>query len=162
MRTKAYLSAIVLIIAILCGCGSNAAKEQVDFYYCTTKPDYSSTAGIIRSESHNLHVDPSNYRALLSQYLKGPTSSELKSPFPTGCEIMDITLDQSTARITMNSSFAALSGVELTLACACISLTARSITGYATVEIRAADTLLDNRESIIIDTNNILLTDAPA
>ena len=162
MRYRAIILAVLLIAAILCSCGTKESKDQILFYYCSAKPDYSSGAELIKSETHTAYVDPTNYKAILAQYLQGPRDPDLTSPFPGGCEIVDITLDQATARITMSKSFSTLTGVELTLACACLSLTTRAITGYATVEISAVDALLDNKEAITIDANNILLTDQPA
>ena len=162
MRHSAFILAILLLAAMLCSCSAVDTQNQVSFYYCVAEQDYSSTAGAIKAEVQSAKVDPADYDTLLSQYMNGPKSSHLVSPYPDGCTIAEFSLDQSTAHIIMDKSFASLSGVELTLACACLSLTVQNITGYANVEIRAEDCLLDNKESITVDANKILLTDSPS
>lgn len=161
MRHNALILAILLLVAILCSCSNAADTSQVSLFYCISEPDFSSVNDLIKPEVRHLQIEPTNYSAFLTQYLQGPKDSDLANPFPDGSKIIRLQLDQSTAHVTVNKEFASISGVDLTLACVCLSLTVRDITGYATVQIHAEDALMDNKESIVIDTNSILLTDAP-
>ena len=61
--------------------------------------------------------------------------------------------------LTLSRGFATYSGLELTIACACITKTAISLTGVDIVRIRADQTLLNGAEYIQMDANSVLLID---
>ena len=134
-------------------------RSQTTFYYCIKQADYSSENSAIGSESCSEPIHHLDYNKILENYFSGPNSSELLSPFPAGTKLVSFTLDQQTAHIVLSDHFAELSGVDLTVACACLSITVENMTNCATVTISAEKKLLDNQESITIDTKSLLLTD---
>lgn len=159
MKVKAYICILLIICGTLCACGTGSNAEQISCYYQRRHTDFSSNRSMIEAEVRNFVIDPSDYYPLLEEYIQGPSNSDLVTPFPEGCQIIELTFSQTTAHLVMNSTFSQLSGYELTVACACLCLTVQSITGYSTVEISARDALLDGKEVILMDANSIVLSD---
>ena len=156
MRSKLSVL-LVLCCLILSCCGQKETQSQVHFYYCRNSVDYKN--GIISSEVRNEPVDHPEYKELFSAYLAGPHSKGLKSPYPSGTSLISVTVEDQTAHLVLNDKFAELTGIRLSVACTCLALTVKDVTGCATVEIRAQNALLDSQRTITVDTNAIALTD---
>ena len=159
MKYKILISAFLIISLILCGCNLSNQQTTSKFYYCYAEIEYGLTDKIIHYEQRSKSPDPLDYELILSSYLEGPKSSDLKSPFPAGTALVSFSVDQQIASIVLNNVFSDLSGIELTLACACLSLTVEDISGCAQVQISAQNTLLDNKQIITINTNDLKLYD---
>ena len=159
MKFKLFVISILSISLFLCCCGSNQTDNMVTFYYCQSQLDYDSPQGAFATETHHHIPDPFAYTQLLEKYLEGPENTNLRSPIPKDVKLISLTIDQQTAHITLSNSFANLTGVDLTMACVCISMTAKNITGCSFVQIQAQNAMLENRQSITINTNLIRISD---
>lgn len=159
MKVKFFLIFILCLSVLFSGCSSNPADKGINFYYCQNKIDYDAPQGTIGSEFRKEPIDPLAYNELLNQYLKGPKSSGLISPFPADIYLVSFALEQQTAIIVLSDHIAELNGVDLSIACTCLSLTVKDLTGCATVQIRAQNKLLDNKQSVTINTNAIFLSE---
>lgn len=159
MKYKCMIVPILIICLLCCGCNKTQNQTQIIFYYCNNQMDYKANNSAIGSEICNEPIDHLDYDKLLTNYLSGPHSTNLISPFPSGTSLINFSLDQQSAHVVLSDTFATLTGVELTIACVCISKTVENMTNCATVTISAQNALLDNQESIIIDAQNIFLTD---
>ena len=159
MKLKPLICVLLLICACLCSCSNVQGNTDILFYYPNKQINYSTTDQIIGYEKCVENVDPLAYSELLTIYLKGPRSSELNSPFPSGTALVRFTIDQQIAHVTLSNDFSELTGVDLSIACACLSLTIEKISGCAQVQISAENAQLDNREFITVNTNEILLID---
>lgn len=160
MKFKKYISIFVVILILISGCSGQGKHMNADFYYSYAEISFASTDQTIGSEHRIINADPLNYHAILTKYLEGPQSSEFANPFPTGTKIVSITVDQQIASIVLSDNFSDLTGIELTLACACLSLTTERITGCAQVQLSAEKALLDSKKSITINTNELSFTDS--
>ena len=158
MKFKIPVFILFICSLFLCGCHKEDTTTQAKFYYRNNQVNYKDN-GTIGSESYAGTLDPLAYNELINAYLSGPNSQDLSNPFPTGTTLVALTIEQDKASVTLTSNFADITGIDLTIACACLSLTVKEITGCGTAEISAQDALLDNQQSIIIDTNAIQLTD---
>ena len=96
---------------------------------------------------------------LLTLYLKGPNSDRLVSPFPTGCRLVECTVKNEKVTIVLSNELANLTGYDLTLACACLTLTASSLYPECAVQIRAESELLDGMTDITMTSEDLLLID---
>lgn len=160
MKYKAILSLILTVCFVLFGCGVGNTSTDIRFYYCSANMDYGPEDMAVKPETRKETLDPLAYAQLVEKYLEGPVSSSLHSPFPEGTKLVSITVDQQAANIVLTNDFASLTGIDLTVACACLSLTVREITGCAKVQISAENTLLDNKQAITMDTNELVFMDA--
>ena len=157
MKIKILLLFLLCICILLAGCNAQTASGT-NFYYLT-QPDYESPQGNIDCELHKGQPDPLAYKELLNNYLSGPNSKEFINPFPSETYLVSITVEQQTATVILSDHIAQLTGVDLSLACSCLTLTVSDLTGCANIQIRAQNELLDNHQSISINANSIYFID---
>ena len=160
MKFKSILSIIVLLCLFVSGCAENSTTGTTTFYYCNERLEYGFNTSAIDSEQRKEVIDPLAYEALLNLYLSGPKSSNLKSPFPSGTQLISIDIEQGRACLVLSNEFSELTGVDLSLACACLALTASDITQCVKVEISVENALLDNRQKILMDTSTLQMSDS--
>ena len=157
-RLICVLLAAALLLA-LASCGTNAG-DPVAFYYLRGPEDYVYGAqdGVIVMEERAVsgHGEDLNY--LLQLYLDGPLDSSLTSPFPQGSQPVRIELSGGVLLLEMNRDFAALEGLDLTLACACLSSTLFSLTDAEQVTITSATSQGEPR-SITLTRDSLTLLD---
>lgn len=154
---------LVLIIGLsLISCREKAPEFQqpLNCYYLSKSIQYNTPNAVISCEQiDGAQLMNQSLGQFLRQYLKGPDSEELISPFPAGTFLVHLTIDDQTVRIRLSSAFATLSGHNLTLACACLTLTVLDYTGLTYVSISVNDTALDDQIIITLDRNSIILLD---
>lgn len=155
---KRYLIILLSVSLLFSFAGCVAGnKESTDFYYLRSAVEFSKEDGLLSAETRN----KGTYTAeeLLTVYLKGPNSDKLISPFPSGCRLVRCIQDSTTITIVLSNELSTLVGYDLTLACACLTLTARSIYPEYTVKIRAESALLDGMTEITMAPEDLLLID---
>lgn len=156
---------IICIILSLClliplwGCSREQLRVPGRFYYRQTETKYDTDDGVIASEERELSGMETDLDALFYAYFSGPESAGLESPFPKETFVVNWELKDESLIITMNEAFAALTGVELTIACACISQTFLGLTDVQQVVIQAEDSLLDGAPRVVMSRENLLLKD---
>ncbi len=152
----------LLIGALLfaAGCSRSQAEPQgTPFYYCTAEADYSSGSTAI-SREYRQDVPTHSLMGALELYLAGPQSSDLVAPFPEGMVILSAVLEGDTVLLTVSMELTALTGLDLTMACGCLTLTSLALTGARQVQISPIYGLLDGQRTITMDRNTLLLTDS--
>ncbi len=158
---KQIASLLVLtMVAGLFGCSfRSAVREPVEFYYLRDSFLYGASDGVITSEARERSGHGDDLAYLLSLYLRGPLDEELKSPFPADCRLVDLRLDNKTLRLTLDASFIQLEGIDLTLACACLSKTCFGLTDVQTVKVEAAVPDENSAFNITFTRDSLLLED---
>ncbi len=160
---KRILTCFIVIACLLCGCSHAAAKihDPVNFYYCANPVSFNTTEGVIAHETRDAKGVQSN-DALLAMYLKGPVNDQFSSPFPAGTQIISVETANNKCVVTLNDSFAELTGVDLSIACSCLSMTLMELTGADSVEIKVVDRELFGQKSVTITKDSLLLFDSSA
>ena len=158
---KRFISLILSLFLLISFCGCNDKKDSfedpVQFYYRSSIISYNSEISVIRGETQ----EGSGYDlvGLINKYLQGPITDECLSPFPAGITVLSIETSQGKTYISLNKPFADLSGIALSLACACLSKTVMELTESSVVEISVPNSHLSGNASIIMDAQTILLLD---
>lgn len=152
---------LLLVLLLLCGCGNNKDNMQtpVLFYYPNTTVSYNSSDAVISAEIREGEGYTSDIVKLLNLYLSGPLSDAYKSPFPSGTTAVSAFLADSTLTVELSTEFADLKGLDLTIACACLTKTAIALTGCDSTRIYVGDEKLDGNTYINLDVNDLLLID---
>lgn len=158
---KKFLTFLLCMVCLLSACGTSQPKieDPVTFYYPRTEYVFGQTDSIIASETRKAPQIKTNLSTQLSEYLQGPASADLRNPFPADTEILGIRLDSGILQLTMNDKFSKLSGMELTIACACLTKTGIELTGCKTVQIVIDGTLPDTQRIITMNDLTLLLID---
>lgn len=163
MKKFICLLMTVVLCAGLCACRRESVKlqEPVNFYYRNSTVTYGDADSLISAqESESAGYE--DLVDLLNEYLKGPESSEFDTTFPASTKVLDLTVQGDTAYLGMNDSLSRLSGIDLTIACACITLTTAELTGVDTVTISASNETLDGAASITMNVNDLIFSDQSA
>ena len=159
-KTLCLIFAFALLLS-LSACASSEEKVQtpVYYYYRQMELTYGADPGVLDKEAREAAGHLQDYTYLLSEYLEGPKNFSLYNPFPRNTVLRSFALQDGTAFVQLSASFASLTGLDLTLACACITLTVCELTGAQQVTIRADDSLLDGNPQITMSPDSLLMLD---
>lgn len=162
-------TAWILCLCFLVGMGgcarqSNAEqlKSPMKFYYKTSDASYGDGLGATDYELRETYGHEADYVWVLTEYLKGPLSQKLTAPFQRSVSIVSAERSGDRLQLRMTQELANLSGVDLTVACACITLTCLEFPGVEAVSICAVGSKLDGKTEILLSRNNLLLEDSGA
>lgn len=159
---KRYIS-LLLIMAIcftLCACKPAPEKieQPANFYYRNAEISFGANDGLISAlPSETVGFDSTI--TILNEYLKGPKSSEFDTTFPASTKVQQFTIVGDRADVQLNDSLARLTGIDLTIACACLTITTIELTGVSTVTISTANEALDGASSITMSMDSLMLMD---
>ncbi len=156
------------LICILCilasvlacfGCSSakKAIKNPVNFYYLTNPENYQANA--ITPEVRESSNYDDDLLGLMQIYVNGPLTDQHINPFPKGTAVQNITLNNVTVEIILNDSFAELNNVEMTSACACLTMTILELAGRHRLIITALNDSGETIYSTSMTKEHILLSD---
>ena len=135
----------LLVLALyLSGCalGMDRWKEPVTFYYLREHSDADNSnvffsKGAIGSEIREGAGHRNDLQYLITIYLQGPMDTQLKSLFPAGSQITDISVHERALTISLNAVLSQLNDMELTVAGACLAKTCMGLADVDTVHIEA-------------------------
>ncbi len=133
---KIIICILTVALAIcICGCGNQRSEmiHPVNVYYCRETADYNSDMGAFAAIQLDMGEWDGRTLAFVNFYISSPVKDGLKSPFPTGAGITAIEYLDNALRVQLNPLFSRLSAGELTVACACISLTLFELTSANSV-----------------------------
>lgn len=156
------LTALLLCAALIlsaCAAKTEPLHKPATFYYRTVRATYDGSTPIIASEERESALFGDDMVQLLNNYFSGPVSETLVSPFPKNLKVSSYSTLGSTVMLELSSEFAQLSGLGLTIACACIASTVLSVPGFEQIQISAANSQLDGQRNIMLNRDSILLLD---
>ena len=163
---KQRISIILIISLLLClyGCAKDASPAEipVNFYYLAKDISYNGKSEILLPEEREGVGYEADIEGLLNQYLKGPVSDTLRSPFPAHVRVTRYATTANMAILELSTEFAQLTGIDLTVACSCLNRTLFDLTQLERVMISVTDAQLDGQASITFDLNDIYFVDTPS
>lgn len=165
MKRRIAALLCIAILLTMAGCGEKPEKEiqaPYTYYYIASEIGYSGDEGVIRGELRETAGHQDSLEWILEDYLKGPVSENLISPFPKNTRMVSLQVQENEALLQMNEAFGSLSGVELSLAAGCIARTCFQMDEIQKVSISASSGLLDGKQSISLNREDILLKDSSA
>ena len=154
---KRILCMILCVICFLYGCSvsNERIKDPVHFYYLKNTFEYRSHDGVIAREEREASGHRENLSYLLALYRMGPSSEELRLPFPEGTAILMMEQTEKEIKLALGSNASTMSDAEFSLACACLTLTCTELTNVERVTVtNGQQSITMTRESItLIDTS---------
>jgi germination protein M len=161
------LAAVICVSSCACSGKYEVAQEDMinpaRFYYCASEPEdpdsHSYELGIMQWEIRDLRLKTPSFENILTQYLDGPKSEGLTSPFPKGLGIEYVTLDQGLLTIRFDDTFFQLRGAALTTAAACIVNTMTQFDGIELVCLETPQTMVSGVMSVPLEPSDFVLVD---
>ena len=130
----------ILVFTCLLSLTACAGKEEpVVFYYPNAEITYNTGTGVITPETREALSRENSLSYLLSFYLEGPISPNLRTPVPENTQLLRIISYDGGILLVMSREFAQLEGVDLTVACTCISRTCFDLTDFQEVTIASGN-----------------------
>lgn len=96
--------------------------------------------------------------ALLTILLEGPNTAALRSPIPAGTKLLGLTVSGQHAHVDLSAPYGALSGIALTIADYCITLTLTQLPEITVVSITVEGQPLAYRNSQNFTAHDVLLS----
>lgn len=159
----------ILILAcaallLLAGCAFVAAKEDAPpegayrVYYSAMQDEQAGAAvgWTWRVPASSGETAP----ALMAALLAGPEEPGLSSPFPAGVRLLSWSLDEGELRLDLSEQYGNLSGVDLTLADLCITLTFCQMEEVESVYITVEGREIPYRDTQVLRAGDVLLPPA--
>ena len=119
-----------ILLLILCLLLAGCARQQTSlittlkFYYPLQVADYTLGASYIQPELREGAGVDKSLKNMLNLYLKGPKDQiTFQMPFRYNTQVVSIFRSSTMLDITLNRGFANYTGLDLTIACACITMT---------------------------------------
>ena len=169
MRKRHILCLLLALALILSGCAAAAAtaaqeEKNCQLYYLVRDLERAPAGGdAIGSEVSTLPKEsesPTETQAedLMNALLSGPAGSGLQSPFPEGTRLLGVEVRGSHAKVDLSSAYRNLSGIDLTLADYCITLTLTQLSAIRSVSILVRGQELSYRDSQRFRPKDVLLS----
>lgn len=161
---RAFLLLTVCAL-VLAACASPAEETSPDDYtlYYAALLDGSDGGDAIRASTVRIAdsaalTTPALAEALVRELLTAPEDEDLRSPFPSGTELQKLTVAGGRATVDLSAQYARLSGVDLSLADYCLTLTLTQLTGIYAVRITANGRELPYRKTQLLTAADPLLS----
>lgn len=152
---------LLALLLILCSCTPAATtfEQPLTFFYPAMDTGYGNDDSYIQGEIREGANLGSDLIVILNSYLQGPIDIEgYQNPFPANTQVIFLSVEEQILDITLSRGFSALSGLDLTLACASLTMTCTQIADVPIVRIRANGTTLEGRQYIEMSRSSLLFT----
>lgn len=156
---------VLLLLACLfslAGCAEapEIPENAVTVYYRRNDVTYGTADGVIAPGYLDAAEHENDYFYLINQYLKTQPNAEFATTFPLGLTLVSFRLEALTAKVVVSNRMAAFSGLDLAIACTCLTETVMSLTGCQEVIISAESTTLGGKNFITLSKDSYLLIDS--
>ena len=156
----------LLALALLAACAAPAEAPSGDAYelYYAARLDTPDGGDAIRADTFYIpgsaSMDTTALATMLVTELFSPSLyADLRSPFPSGTELQKLVIAGGRATVDLSEQYARLSGVDLSIADCCVTLTLTQITGIYAVRITANGRELPYRQTQLLTAADALLSD---
>lgn len=172
MRRSAGLLLLLCgaVLTTTIGCACTARKEQTkeanDYFLYYEVRDLNAVQGGDAIGKEQTSVKKANAETsqqlavtLMKRFLAGPREKRLKSPVPEKTALRSVQLDKRHAIVDLSASYGTLSGVLLSMADYCITMTLTQISNIQTVSVTVDGQELAYRDIHDFSVSDILKSD---
>ena len=157
MKKRTRFLCLILLL-LLCGCNEqHSPQEPVRFLYPNAQLRYGTADGAFSYEIREgaaLQLEE-----LLSLYLRGPVTDDLSQPFPDSVSVAQLRVEDRQAVLVLSDEYAELSGLSLSVANTCLSVTVMELTNTDSVRISCLSKSLDGEREVLLTKQSIILYD---
>ena len=156
---------LTLALLLLAACAPSQEERSADDYtlYLAAQLEDSDGGDAIRERSVRVADSGAMPTAelaetLISELLETGDDLELRSPFPSGTSLQKLTVAGGRANVDLSEPYARLSGIDLSIADACLTLTLTQLDGIYAVHITANGRELPYRRTQLLTAADALLS----
>lgn len=161
-RAWLLCAAVVLLFAACTARADESASDGYELYYAA-RLDGSDGGDAIRTSRFQVEDGASLTttalaEVLVRQLLAAPEDETLRSPFPGGTTLQKLTVGGGRAMVDLSEQYARLSGIDLSIADCCVTLTLTQLDGINAVHITADGRELPYRKTQLLTAADALLS----
>lgn len=156
---------LALALLLLASCAPSPKEQSTDDYtlFLAAQLEDSNGGDAIRERSVRVADSSAMPTAelaetLISELLESGDDLELRSPFPSGTSLQKLTVAGGRANVDLSEPYARLSGIDLSVADACLTLTLTQLDGIYAVHITANGRELPYRRTQLLTAADALLS----
>ncbi len=156
---------LTLALLLLAGCAPSPEESSADDYtlYLAAQLEDSNGGDAIRERSFRVENSGTMPTAELAEtlilgLLDASEDLELRSPFPSGTSLQKLSVAGGRALVDFSAPYARLSGIDLSIADACLTLTLTQLDGIYAVHITANGRELPYRRTQLLTAADALLS----
>ena len=163
IRRMTALLLFAVILSLFAGCGTepeNKDTKAVEVYY-VTELNGAGNIDPIRAETHQIPEGLSiaeMAKTIVTLLLDGPQSLELSNSFPAGTRVLSCNVEAGHALVNLSEQYGELSGMDLTIADYCITLSLCQLDGIETVSVTVNGKPLPYRDRQVFSAEDVLLS----
>lgn len=159
MKKIRYIAAALCLLLSLSACSYNG--DTVRFYYLhNSEWSYiAPTDNFYTTELRDVSGHTEDLRYLLNLYLRGPLDDTMRCPFPEGTRLVQLESHAQRLYIELSEEFAQLRDIDLTNACACISLTCFQLSDANQITILTPATDTSSAVEVTMRRSSLTLSD---
>ena len=154
-RTAGLLAAL-LAMCLLCACQEKQEPLPEDGTFLYFVESHGGTGSVLGRELYSGSEEPT-VRVLVNALLAGPGQESLISPFPAHTTLLGWSLVDGLLTLNLSEHYGDLSGIDLTMADYCITLTLCQIERVKQVQILVAGDELAYREHKVMEPSEAVL-----
>ena len=163
---RRFLTAALALALLLAACAAPADPEEHEdgccIYYLAAE-EAARGGDRIRGSYETLDLPEDaglaeKAKALVERMLTGSEDGTLFSPLPQGVELLSLEVRDRTAHVDLSGGMNNLSGVDLTLAYYCLTLTLTALDGVGAVEITVQGRSLGQQPKQVFYERDVLLS----
>ena len=161
MRGKKLLALLCALMLLLPACGGGSGGEGYLVYFVSDAPGQEVRLGgsALDAERRTLPQGADPLEGLVECLLSGPISGGLRSPIPDNVRQLSApAVEDGVCQVNLSEGYGSLSGVELTLADYCITLTLCQVPGVEAVSINVQGAPIPYRNRQILRAEDVHLT----
>lgn len=162
-RFLLLLAALALLCAACAASPEESSPDDYAVYYAAARLDANDggdaiRAGTLRVEDGAALPVDALAEKLMEGLLTSPEDALLRSPFPNGTTLQKVSIAGGRATVDLSEEYARLSGIDLSIADACVTLTLTQLSGVYAVRITANGRELPYRETQLLTAADALLS----
>lgn len=156
--------AAILLLPLLTGCSGGIPTvsqplNPADLYFRRTEVQHGTPDGVLGVQTVDLGERVPELEGFLELYLQTTPAEELESPFPKDMKVLAAAASNDTVTVQLGGAYADLSGIQATVADACLAKTLLSHTGAEKVLLTVSDEAGETVRTRKIAESDLLLYD---
>lgn len=166
-KRRLLAAALALALLLSAGCAQKqsqqtAAVQPFDFYYRTAQTGYKGDSGVIAAQTRELGEQMPELPELFALYLQGPDDDALVLPFPQDTELVSAVCTEGVLTLRLSGGYGTLTGINASIADACITRTMLQLSGVNRVCIMAVSATGAVLRQTTLSEEDLLLADDSA
>lgn len=163
-RMIAFILTAALLLPLLTACShpitpSPQMLNPAELYFRRTEVQHGSEDGVLCAQTVDLGQTVPELDAFLELYLKTPPAEGLESPFPKQLQILAASVSNDTVTLQLGGAYAELSGIQATIADACLAKTVLPYAGAEKLLLTVSDSAGQTVRTKKLSESDLLLFD---